>query len=60
MDKELSFDEVHSFLKWIKEQPKDYMGGEFLYNIKGYYKRLRQEEIFDYWLDRVHTNKKQE
>ena len=33
----------------------DYMGGEFLYDVKGYYKRLKQGEMFDYWLERVHS-----
>ena len=51
----VSVSDIHSFLDWMNSQPKDYMGGEFLYDVKGYYKRLKQGEMFDYWLERVHS-----
>lgn len=51
----VSVSDVHSFLEWLNNQKKDYMGGEFLYDVKGYYKRLKQGEMFDYWLERVHS-----
>lgn len=37
----VSVNDVHLFLEWLNNQKKDYMGGEFLYDIKGYYKRLK-------------------
>ena len=52
---DVSVSDVHSFLEWLNNQKKDYMGGEFLYDVKGYYKRLKQGEMFDYWLERVHS-----
>jgi hypothetical protein len=52
---DVSVSDVHSFLEWLNNQPKDYMGGEFLYDMKGCYKRLKQDEMFDYWLERVHS-----
>ena len=51
----VSVSDIHSFLDWMNSQPKDYIGGEFLYDVKGYYKRLKQSEMFDYWLERVHS-----
>ena len=51
----VSVSDIHSFLDWMNNQTKDYMGGEFLYDVKGYYKRLKQGEMFDYWLERVHS-----
>jgi hypothetical protein len=54
----VSVSDVHSFLEWLNNQTKDYMGGEFLYDVKGYYKRLKQSEMFDYWIERVHKNNK--
>lgn len=51
----VSVSDVHSFIEWLNNQKKDYMGGEFLYDVKGYYKRLKQVEMFDYWLERVHS-----
>ena len=48
--------EVHSFLDWLDSQQKDYICGEFLYDVKGYYKRLKQDEIFDYWIEHVHAH----
>lgn len=51
----ISVREVHSFLDWLDNQQKDYIGSELLYDVKGYYKRLRQSEMFDYWLERVHS-----
>jgi len=51
----VSVSDVHSFLEWLNNQQHDYMGGEFLYDVKGYYKRLKQGEMFDYWLERVHS-----
>ena len=51
----VSVSDIHSFLDWMSRQQKDYMGGEFLYDVKGYYKRLKQGEMFDYWLERVHS-----
>ena len=29
--------------------------GNVQYDVKGYYKRLKQGEMFDYWLERVHS-----
>lgn len=42
-DIQLSVNDLHSFLDWLNGQSKDYMGGEFLYDVKGYYKRLKQK-----------------
>lgn len=47
--------DIHSFLDWMNNQPKDYIDGEFFYDVKGYYKRLRQHEMFNYWLKYVHS-----
>lgn len=47
--------DVKSFIDWKDKQNKDYLGGRFMYDIKGYYKRLNEEELFDYWLERVHS-----
>lgn len=52
---DISVNDVHSFLEWLNNQTKNYMGGEFLYDIKGYYKRLKQSEMFDYWIERVYN-----
>ena len=51
----VSVSDVYLFLEWLNKQKKDYMGGEFLYDVKGYYKRLKHGEMFDYWLERVHS-----
>ena len=51
----ISINSVHSFLEWLNNQNKDYMNGEFLYDVRGYYKRLKQGEMFDYWLEHVHS-----
>jgi len=52
----LSVSDVYSFLDWLNNQQKDYMGGEFLYDVKGHYKRLKQGEMFDYWLSNIHSH----
>jgi hypothetical protein len=52
---DISVNDVHSFLEWLNNQTKNYMGGEFLYDIKGYYKRLKQSEMFDYWIERIYN-----
>lgn len=49
----ISINDVHAFLEWLNKQQKDYIGGEFLYDIKGYYKRLKQTEMFEYWLKNI-------
>jgi len=51
----VSVSDVKSFIDWKNRQSKDYFGGKFLYDIKGYYKRLDEGELLDYWLERVHS-----
>ncbi len=49
----LTENDVYEFFHWLGCQPKDYLGGEFLYDIKGYHKRLKLSETFKYWLENV-------
>ena len=51
----ISDKDVYSFLEWLNNQTKNHMGGEFIYDIKGYYIRLKQSEMFDYWIERVYN-----
>ena len=51
----VSAGDIKSFITWKDIQNKDYLGGKFMYNIKGYYKCLDESELFDYWLERVHS-----
>lgn len=51
----VSVSDVKTFIDWKDNQNKDYLGGKFMYDIKGYYKRLNEDELFDYWLERVHS-----
>lgn len=55
MNKQLNINDVHNFFEWLNNQQKDYICGEFLYDVKGYYKRLKQNEMFDYWLECVYS-----
>ena len=47
--------DVYSFLNWKDKLNKNYFGGRLMYDIKKYYKRLYETELFDYWLERVHS-----
>lgn len=49
----LTENDVYEFFHWLSRQPKDYFGGEFLYDIKGHYKRLNISEAFKYWFENV-------
>lgn len=51
-----SVSDIKNFIDWEEKQNKDYLGGKFMYDIKGYYKRLSEDELFDYWLERVHSH----
>lgn len=51
----VSVSDFKSFIEWKDRQSKDYLGGKFMYDIKGYYKRLSECELLDYWLERVHS-----
>lgn len=51
----VSVSDLKGFIEWKDKQNKDYLGGRFMYDIKGYYKRLNEEELLDYWLERVHS-----
>jgi hypothetical protein len=50
----MSINDFNSFIEWKDNQNKDYLGGKFMYDIKGYYKRLNESELFDYWLNYIH------
>lgn len=52
---DVSGSDFKSYLTWLNNQQKDYMGGEFMYSIKGHYKRLNSDEMFDYWTENVHS-----
>ena len=51
----VSVSDLKNFIEWKDKQNKDYLGGKFMYDIKGYYKRLDESELLDYWLGRVHS-----
>jgi hypothetical protein len=51
---DININAVESFLDWLSVQPHDYMGGEFLYDVKGHYKRLKQGEMWTYWLAHIY------
>ena len=51
----VSVSDFKSFIDWKDRQNKDYLGGRFMYDIKGYYKLLNESELLDYWLERVHS-----
>lgn len=52
--KEITIETMQDFFVWLDKQEKDYFCGEFLYDVKGYYKRMKLNEMFDYWIERVH------
>lgn len=52
---DVSVSDLKGFIEWKDRQSKDYLGGKFMYDIKGYYKRLNESELLDYWLERVHS-----
>ena len=45
---------VTSFMDWKNRQRKTKRGGKTMYDIKGYYKYVYENEMFDYWL--THCN----
>lgn len=53
---QLLVSDFKSFIDWKDRLNKDYLGGEFMYDVKGYYKRLNEGELFDYWLKHVHLH----
>jgi len=42
---------VTSFVDWKSKQRKTKRGGKTMYDIKGYYKYVYENEMFDYWLE---------
>ncbi len=51
----VSVSDLKCFIEWKDKQNKDYLGGKFMYDIKGYYKRLDESELLDYWLEHVYS-----
>ena len=45
---------LKSYIEYRDKQKKEYLGGKFMYDITGYYKRLDDTELFDYWLKNIH------
>ena len=53
----VSVSSVKNFLKWLDNQPKDYMCGSFKYSTTEYGNRdMNQEKMFDYWLVNVYSH----
>lgn len=52
----IDVNDVHLYLLWLDNQQKDYLNGQFLYDVKGCYKRLKLSEMFDYWLEHVYSH----
>lgn len=40
---------VESFLVWKNQQQKTLRGGVVMYDVKGHYKYLSEDELFAYW-----------
>ena len=51
----VSVSDVKSFIDWKEGRRKEYIGGKLMYDIIGYYKRLDESELFDYWLEHIHS-----
>jgi len=45
-----TINDVISFFEWKELQTTSIRGNEIMYDIKGYYKYLTENEIFDYYI----------
>ena len=41
---------ITTFLEWKENQKTIIRGNELYYDVKGYYKYLQEDELFDYYL----------
>ena len=53
----MTVNDFKNFIEWKDNQDKDYLCGEFRYNIKGHYKYLNEKELLDYWLKYIYKSK---
>lgn len=44
---------VNSFIDWRNKQKTTKRGGKTMYDVKGHYQYLHENEMFDYWSKHV-------